>query len=89
MEGWTTPQDSLFEKQKLQENIEKDKRLNIYSSSWYFFSLFFTDDILNYITFQTNFYNNKISHERGTKPVLHVSREEIKKLFKIILFYGN
>ena len=85
---WTIPQDSLFEKQKLQVKIEQDKRLNVYSSPWSFFSLFFTDEILNHITFQTNLYNNEISHARGTKPVSPVSREEIKKLFGIILFMG-
>ena len=53
-----------------------------------FFSLFFSNEILNYITFQTNLYNNEISHARGTKPVSPVSREEIKKLFGIILFMG-
>ena len=31
---WTIPQDSLFEKQKLQVKIEQDKRLNVYSSPW-------------------------------------------------------
>ena len=48
---WTTPQDSLFEKQKLQVKIEQDRRLNVYSSPWSFFSLFFTDEIVNHITF--------------------------------------
>ena len=53
-----------------------------------FFTLFFTDEILNHITFQTNLYNNEILHAKGTKPVSPVSREEIKKLFGIILFMG-
>ena len=30
---WTIPQDSLFEKQKLQVKIDQDRRLNVYSSS--------------------------------------------------------
>ena len=78
----------MFEKQKLQVKIEQNQRLNVYSSPWSFFSLFFTDEIVNHITFQTNLYNNEISHARGTKPVSPVSREEIKKLFGIILFMG-
>ena len=53
-----------------------------------FFSLFFSNEILNHITFQINLYNNEISHARGTKPVSSVSREEIKKIFGIILFMG-
>ena len=85
---WATPQDAMFEEQKLQVKIEQDRRLKVYSSPWSFFSLFFTDEILNHITFQTNLCNNEISHARGTKPVSPVSREEIKKLFGIILFMG-
>ena len=50
---------------------------------------FFSDEIMNHITFQTNLYNNKISHPRGTKPASRVSREEIEKLFRIILFMGT
>ena len=33
---WTTPQDSLYEKQKLQVNIEKDRRLKVYIFFLYF-----------------------------------------------------
>ena len=50
---------------------------------------FFSDEILNHITFQTNLYINEISHLRGTKPASPVSREEIEKLFRIILFMGT
>ena len=38
---WTIPQDSLFEKQKLQVKIEQNKRLNVYSSPWSFFFFIF------------------------------------------------
>ena len=72
---WTTPQDAMLEEQNLQVKIEQDRRLNVYSSPWSLFSLFFTDEILK-------------SHARGTKPVSLVSREGIKKQFGIILFMG-
>ena len=66
---WAIPQDSLFQKQKLQVKIEQDRRLNVTSSPWSFFCLFFTDTILNHITFETNLYDKEISYGRCTKPV--------------------
>ena len=71
---WTTPQDSLYEKQKLQVNIEKDRRLKVYIFFLYFSQTkYWITSHLKQIL-----YNNEISHTRGTKPVSHVSREEIK-----------
>ena len=66
---WTIPQDSLFEKQKLQVKIEQDRHLKVNSSPWSFFSLFFTNTILNHIILETTLYDKEISHGRGTKPV--------------------
>ena len=62
-------------KAKLQVKIQQDRRLNICSSPWSFSSL------LNQITFQIILHNNENSRGAGTKPVLPVSKEEIKMLF--------
>ena len=69
------------------ETTSEDKTRQTYTAVHGLF-LFFTDEILNHITFQTNLYNNEISHARGTKPVSPVTSNEIKKLFQIILFMG-
>ena len=86
---WTIQVVSQFEEKKLQMNREFTDPLDSGSNPMSFFSLFFfNDELLEDITFQTNFYNTASANDKGTKPAPPVEVDELKKVFGIVLFMG-
>ena len=53
-----------------------------------FFSLFFNDEFLEDITFQTNVCNTSSANDKGTKSGPPLEVDELKKVFGMILLMG-
>ena len=77
-----------LKKKKLQLNQELTGPLDSGSSPMSSLSLFFSDELLEDITFQTNLRNTASVNEKGTKPTTPVEVDKLKKVFGIVLFMG-
>ena len=75
-----------LKKKKLQLNRELTSPLDSGSSSMSFFSLFFDDELLDDIMFQTNVHNTASANNQETKPAQPLEVDELKKVFCVILF---
>ena len=85
---WAISVLSQFEEKKLQLNQELTSPLDSGSSPMSSLSLFFSDELLEDITFQTNLHNTASVNEKGTKPTTPVEVDKLKKVFGIVLFMG-
>ena len=75
-----------LKKKNLQLNRGLTSPLDSGSSSMSFLSLFFNDELLEDITFQTNVYNTASANNEETKPAQPLKVDELKKVFCVILF---
>ena len=87
---WNVLNESIIveEKLKLNENYKHFDNLTTFSSPMKYFKLFVKNELIDYITSQSNLYATQLSQQNSTRAIKSFTKSEIKSTIGIILLMG-